>query len=1204
MGNLNLIQASFAGGEYSESLYSRVDLEKYKTGLRTCRNFIIHSQGGASNRCGTQYIQSAKYSSSLCVSQEFIFNQTQAYALEIGYHYIRFYTDGARIENSGVAYEVETPYEVADLSSLRFESSADVIFITHPNYQTRTLTRYGNANWVLAAYAPVDGPFMPDNLSESSSLTVSAVTGTNVTLTVSATTVVDPNYVVLLHMDGVNGSTIFTDEVGKTVTAFGNAQITTSDSVFGGACGLFDGTGDYLTIADSAGFSFGSGTFTIGFRVKPVVAQTNFIYSQNDNAGSVNKVEIYFDSGGDLNFVASTAGVSVANYTWDTNTVINTWYDIEIVRNGTNFYCFKNGVAQSATVSTAIASNTLPDVPVDVEIGRQYAGASYFNGKLDELRVLKGTAAHTAGFTVPTSAFSLTTSSTTGFTFSQEHIGALFKLRHYVEGQTVSIAFASATTSSSIKCFTTWRLITHGTWTGKIRVEKSTNGGTTWTVLRTFSSTNDFNADTSGTEDIETNTEPFLVRLNMYNYSSGTANVDLTTDPFYQVGILKVISYNSIISVQAEVLDEVGSTSATIDWAEGSFSTYRGFPSVCRFYQDRLVFANTDSEPQTIWMTQTSNYTSFRRNSTLLDTDGITVNLPSRQLNAINGLTAFKKLLAFTSASVWSVGPISGTALTPTSVQQDIEEYNGSDDINQMVIGTEALYTQQDSETIRNIGYTLQNDGFNGSDVNILAKHLFEGYSITKMAYQRKPNSIIWCLRSDGVLLSLTYLREQEVVAWAHHDTDGTVESICVIPGDNTDELWLVVNRDNGRFMEKMEGRKQFSLTDHVFMDTYTECVSTTSTVSNLTYLRNQIVTTLGDDDYLGTMTVSATGTLNFASDTYLVLLMHCHGDDNSTTLIDSSPLHATITANGDAKITDNQLVLGGTGYATLPDSTNWYFGTGNFSIDMRATFSSVSGTQIFIAQYVDLNNFWQVQLVGGKLKMIFVSAGVTQGSYVMTSAAGIVADTEYHLEFVRSGSSAYIFIDGVSQTLTTTTSFASNDVGNISSLLYIGQQGSSGGYFLGKLDEIRIRKGVATHTANFTPPTTDYTSESFQTLYVGLPYESDLETLSLDFPLRTGSLQGSKVKVGAVIFRLINTRGGYIGPNSSNLYEAFTYAALLSASGGVLGETDNYTGDIRVSTGAGYEDGGRVFYRQVEPLPVSIGAVIPEVSVGGATGG
>lgn len=922
----------------------------------------------------------------MCVTTEFIFNQEQAYVLEFGHLYVRFYTDGNRIENDGTPYEVTTPYLVGDLSSLKFEASADVIWITHPDYKPRTLSRLGNANWVLEEYEPEDGPFMPENTSDSISLYLSAVSGTSVTLTVASDYTIDSNTKFLMHFNSD-----FTEDTGKIITANGDAQISSAQSKFGGASCLMDGTGDYLSTPDSADFNFGSGPMTIEFWVYPTtLTNSPYLYSQYQDAN--NRTQLLINSNGSLQFISVVAGSTKANYTSVAGDITTgTWKHVRVVRNSTSFYMFFDGVSQTLTVSTAVSTNSFGDLTGDVLIGQNGTGTGYYDGYVEEYRI-SNVARSTSNFTPQTSEYSITSVTNPDFLFSPLHVDALFKLSHYVEGQTMSASFTSATTSSTVKCFTTWRLITHGTWTGKFHIQKSTDGGTTWTVLRSFSSVNDFNADTSGTEDIELNEVPFLLRINMYSYTSGTANIDLTADPFFQDGIVRVTSFTSTTQVVTEVLQSAGSTSRTTLWSEGSWSDYRGWPSVARFFQDRLSFAATNTEPQTIWMTKTSNYYSFRRSQTLLDTDGITINLPSRQVNQINNMIAFKQLLAFTSSAIWSIGPISGTALTPTSVKQDIEEYSGSSEISPAVIGTEAIYVQNDGETIRNIGFQLQVDGFTGSDANILANHLFQGYTISKMAYQRNPNSVVWCLRSDGKLLSFTYNNEQQIVAWALHDTDGTIESICVIPGDNGDELWCAVSRDNGRFIERMIGRKQFSLTGHVFLDSYLEKTNTTSVVSGFTHLASQVVSMIADGVVLDQKTVSGSGTFALSS--------------------------------------------------------------------------------------------------------------------------------------------------------------------------------------------------------NYT------------TLYAGLPYDADLETLNIEIQSRQGTAQGSKIKVGNVTFRLVNTRGGYIGPNFDTLYEAFEYDELNRANqlalGTTLGATSNFNGDIRVPLGAEYSNGGRVCYRQSDPLPVSIGCVVPEVDVGG----
>lgn len=355
--------------------------------------------------------------------------------------------------------------------------------------------------------------------------------------------------------------------------------------------------------------------------------------------------------------------------------------------------------------------------------------------------------------------------------FATTHVGSFWKLRHYVEGQTDSQNYASTGNGTGITCFTTWRLITHGTWTGTLKVEKSVDAGVTWTNLRTFTGADDFNPNTSGTEDVDTNTVPFLVRTNMTVHSSGNCYADITADSFYQEGIFEFLTYNTAYACTGKVVETIADTTATKSWREGSWSDYRGWPKVARFYQDRLCFAATESEPMNIWMTQTGNYISYKVNSILLDSDAITTSLPSRQLNAINGLVAMNKLIALTSSSEWTIGSTGSSVLTPTSIEQKIEGYRGSAGVNPVVVGNEAIYVQNAGKVVRNLGYDFGSDSFTGEELNILSKHLVDRWSILDMAYQQDPDSIVWLLRDDGKLLAMTYMREQKVVAWTINDT-------------------------------------------------------------------------------------------------------------------------------------------------------------------------------------------------------------------------------------------------------------------------------------------------------------------------------------------------------------------------------------------------------------------------------------------------
>lgn len=403
-------------------------------------------------------------------------------------------------------------------------------------------------------------------------------------------------------------------------------------------------------------------------------------------------------------------------------------------------------------------------------------------------------------------------------TFNALHVGALWQLKHYIPGQNSIASYSSNVSGSSIKCGGTWRIITHGTWSGKIAVEKSTDGGSTWTNIRSFASSADNNVNTFGTE-ATTDGAPFLVRVTMSGYVSGTANVDLTTDPFYQYGIAQITAYTDTTHVTATVLTEIGLTTATPDWAEGSWSDYRGWPKQISFNQNRLVFAATDSEPNTEWHTKDGDYYNFIRNSPLLDTDGITTPLPTRQLNAINGLVPLLDLIAFTSSSEWRSG--SGeSALSPTTIQNKIQGYNGSFGVRPVVIGNRAIFVDPSGAVIRDLGFQLQDDGFVGNHVSILSEHLFFNRMVMGMCFQQTPDSLLWVWLDDGTFLSCTYLREQDVIAWTQHETQGEVESMTVIQADGYKEVWLAVKRGTKRYIERFARRMESTAPeDQFFVD-------------------------------------------------------------------------------------------------------------------------------------------------------------------------------------------------------------------------------------------------------------------------------------------------------------------------------------------------------------------------------------------------
>ncbi len=220
--------------------------------------------------------------------------------------------------------------------------------------------------------------------------------------------------------------------------------------------------------------------------------------------------------------------------------------------------------------------------------------------------------------------------------------------------------------------------------------------------------------------------------------------------------------------------------------------------------------------------------------------------------------------------------------------------------------------------------------------------------------------------------------------------------------------------------------------------------------------------------------------------DSYTKLLLHGDGLDASTTITDSSSGGKTVTAVGNAQLDTAQKKFGsasilfdGTGdYLTAEDSADWYFGADPFTIDTWVRFTTTYGSGAICGQWVDADNFWFFNVSSGIAYFTIKSGGTVKANYHTPLYSIPLANTWYHIELVRTGTNVYIFINGVSQSLTITTTISTNEVPDLAAVLDVGACGqTSATQFVmnGWLDEFRISKGIARHTSNFIPSIAPY---------------------------------------------------------------------------------------------------------------------------------
>jgi hypothetical protein len=175
------------------------------------------------------------------------------------------------------------------------------------------------------------------------------------------------------------------------------------------------------------------------------------------------------------------------------------------------------------------------------------------------------------------------------------------------------------------------------------------------------------------------------------------------------------------------------------------------------------------------------------------------------------------------------------------------QAYNGCADVEPLTINYDILYVQQKGTVVRDLAYSFYTNIYTGTDLSVLSNHLFTGYSITQWTYAEEPYKIIWAIRSDGALLSLTYLKEQEVYGWARHETQGRFQSITSIQEGQENAVYVIVQRNRSgvqySFIERLHTRLMpYGSEDAFFVDSG---LSTVASAPNA-YLYPQAATGAG----------------------------------------------------------------------------------------------------------------------------------------------------------------------------------------------------------------------------------------------------------------------------------------------------------------------------------------------------------------------
>lgn len=981
MSKVDTIQTSFTTGELAPSLFGRTDIAQYQNACAIVENMLIRPYGSLISTPGTEYINACKTGGSTSTSRllQFIFSKTDAYIIEMGDSYFRFYTNGAVVVSPGTTpYEISHTYTAAQIPDIQYAQINDIIYLVHPSHPPRKLTRSSSTSWSLTALPFTGGPFAPDNYIYSNSttliLTSATITpsGTNGSITLSATSnIFIASGSTLGHLNTfwkinalVTNSTTGLQEQGYAqITAITNpstATATVIKQLKSATATTIWAQGSWSDVLGWPGrITFHEQRLMMArtsYQPQTIWGSQTFSYENFAINGGADDdaldITIAANESNQINWIASADSLIAGTYGGDFS-----------IRSGDG-----SPLTPSNTNSVRISSwGSEPIVPK--RIGnflyyvqrfarklREFFYDSYLtqNNKSADETILSP---HIAGTGFKEFAYQQNPDTVLWAVCSNGTIATLTReidqevhgwSRQTTDGYYESIA---SIPSASLPHDEVW-----------VIVRRSINGSTVRYIERFKSQLVPDRQD-----------QCFYVHCGLtYDAYNATSTPTSTSMSFtYPNAITKLLLHCDGINESTTFTDSSGAKTVTASGSTQISTSIKKFgtgsayiPNVSGIDSYTKLLLHLDNNVTDSGSTgHTASATSITYSSTVKELGGYSA--------VFNGASSY---ISVPDNADWNFGSGDFTIETwvnfnrlPSIVGNSANIYTQRDDDNNAI-----LFNVNSSDAIRFIlvssSTTLANYSYTWTPSKDLWYHL---------ALVRNGSSLY--LFIDGTLTS-----------WS---TTSTAISTSSVP--------------NFSAAVEIGGRSDTSQWLDGYLDEYRVSKGIARWTSSFT-------------------------PPNFPY---------------------ATPNDALVTA----------------------DHADWYFGTGDFTIDGWVYHNDLTDAYVLAGQYADANNYWYVgkgtNSAGNKLQLYFRSSSSDKANYVMASSSSLAISSWTHLAYVRSSSTVKIYINGVSQALTATTPISTNDVGNISASLVIGQQNTTS-LFKGYIDEFRVTKGSPLWTADFTPPT------------------------------------------------------------------------------------------------------------------------------------
>lgn len=1173
------IQTSFISGELSPSVFGRTDKAQYRNGASTMRNFFVSYRGGAYSRAGFAFVgmckQAAANAGGTATSNppriiDFQYNIEQGFSLEFGDQYMRVVYRGA--------YVIEAAQNISSIS----QGNPGVITIANHGFS--------NGDWLYAA--SIGG------MTEFNGLTWIAQNVTTNTFTLtdlfgnSVNTTSFPTYT-----SGGTFARIYTATSPYAAADLQFLKFTQSANTMNLTCWNQNTLTEYppynLVRNSDINWEFTEVSFesvispptnvqsgaTANLQALEYTTTYSYCVTAVDQFGNESIASIpTYNQNYDISIYAGTNGIT---WTGVGNAVQYNIYAATPIYNGNNSNTptpqigVPYGLLGTAFGLSFADTNITPDFTTSPPLNLN----PFAPGTILNVTPTGGG----SGLSQNTIQYKINTSTGSGFSGTPIISTDLFNPSgggnfvgfiinsggiNYADTDTIELLTGGAYASGSYT-------FTGNPTTGQTIILN----GVTWTFETnpTASAETKIGVSLAATlnqlaSDLTTSGNSSLVDAS-YSISSGTV-LDITYNNLGTIGnsyTLAAGTYGGVVSGTTLTGGADGAPSgATATLTVGPQTGI--YPGTVQYYQDRLVYADTPNEPDTYFMSQSGLYGNFDASIPVIDSDAITGTPWGMQINGIQFMVpTINGLLTFTGNGVWLINGGNSAAITPSDQNAQAQAQIGcSAIVPPLYINLHILYVQSKNSIVRDIAYNFLYNVFQGTDITVFSNHLFFGYTITQWAYAEEPFKIVWAVRNDGTLLSLTYMKEQEIEGWARHDTNGQFISVCSVTEPPVDAVYVVTYRyivGEGvwaYYLERLDDRQWTNAEDCFCVD------------AGLSYPVTYPNATLYPAAAEGTSSINSTnliaGGIGYTNPTAYAVDSSNQGTNATFTVnMSGGVVTSVVPVNQGEDYTEGTTQIfiedpTGTGAVASPIITNYV----NFTASASVFTSGMVG------------NYLRVD--GGKAEIIqFISGTEVVGNIVQPLTDTMPNDPNNLPVPAPSGEWSV-------STPTTTVTGLNHLNGMTVSIL------ADGG--------VQQQQVVENGSITLQTPASIIT--------VGLPFTAQLQSMYLEMPSQA-TIQGRRKNIAAVTVRMEQTRGISVGtnqvdastqPNNANIpwvnmIELKERNLLIDAGA----EIPLYTGDMRVIVPGLWRKNGQVAIQTSYPLGVNILAVIPETSMGDPPG-